>query len=127
MRFLLMAVVLLAAAPAYAVDPMVPTWTEVADGVHVGIREPSTRLPVMGNTTIVVGDDGVLVFDGGALPLWSERVVEKVRSLTALPVTHIVVSHWHQDHDWGISAVVNLAESDELGTAAVRITAVGPL
>jgi hypothetical protein len=31
------------------------------------------------------------------------------------------------DHDWGISAVVNLAESDELGTAAVRITAVGPL
>ncbi|QTG80049.1 DEAD/DEAH box helicase [Arthrobacter crystallopoietes] len=31
------------------------------------------------------------------------------------------------DHDWGINAVVNLAESDELGTAAVRITAVGPL
>ncbi|NMR30275.1 DEAD/DEAH box helicase [Crystallibacter degradans] len=31
------------------------------------------------------------------------------------------------DHDWGINAVVNLAESNELGTAAVRITAVGPL
>ena len=134
MRFLLMAVVLLAAAPAFAVDPMVPVWTEVADGVHVGIREPSTRLPVMGNTTIVVGGDGVLVFDGGALPLWSERVVEKVRSLTPLPVTHIVISHWHQDHSWGISellkaypaaqvvahrntrdALATRAESDEAG------------
>ncbi|MCW2132977.1 DEAD/DEAH box helicase [Arthrobacter sp. VKM Ac-2550] len=32
-----------------------------------------------------------------------------------------------RDHDWGINAVVNLAEANELGTAAVRITAVGPL
>jgi len=31
------------------------------------------------------------------------------------------------DHDWGISAVVDLAASDELGAAAVRITAVGHL
>ncbi|WP_336713403.1 DEAD/DEAH box helicase [Arthrobacter sp. USHLN218] len=31
------------------------------------------------------------------------------------------------DHDWGISAVVDLAASDELGSAAVRITAVGQL
>ncbi|WP_262104389.1 RNA helicase [Arthrobacter sp. Marseille-P9274] len=31
------------------------------------------------------------------------------------------------DHDWGISAVVDLAASDELGSAVVRITAVGQL
>jgi len=30
------------------------------------------------------------------------------------------------DHDWGISAEVDLAASDELGAAAVRVTAVGP-
>ncbi|MDQ1532068.1 MAG: hypothetical protein QOE37_2173, partial [Microbacteriaceae bacterium] len=29
------------------------------------------------------------------------------------------------DHDWGISATVDLAESDEAGTAIVRVTAVG--
>jgi hypothetical protein len=28
------------------------------------------------------------------------------------------------DHDWGISAVVNLAASDEEGTAVVRVTSV---
>ena len=31
------------------------------------------------------------------------------------------------DHDWGISAVVDLAESAEQGVAVVRVTAVGPL
>jgi hypothetical protein len=31
------------------------------------------------------------------------------------------------DHDWGISADVDLAASDELGAAAVRVTRVGPV
>jgi hypothetical protein len=31
------------------------------------------------------------------------------------------------DHDWGISAEVDLAESDEAGTAVVRVTAVDRL
>ena len=31
------------------------------------------------------------------------------------------------DHDWGISAVVDLAASDEAGTAVVRVTDVGQL
>ncbi len=31
------------------------------------------------------------------------------------------------DHDWGISAVVDLAASDEAGSAVVRITDVGQL
>jgi superfamily II RNA helicase len=30
------------------------------------------------------------------------------------------------DHDWGISAVVDLAASDEEGTAVIHVTAVGP-
>lgn len=30
------------------------------------------------------------------------------------------------DHDWGIEAEVDLAASDEVGAAAIRITAVGP-
>ena len=31
------------------------------------------------------------------------------------------------DHDWGISAVVDLAASDETGTAALRVTEAGQL
>ncbi len=31
------------------------------------------------------------------------------------------------DHDWGISAEVDLAASDEAGVAVLRVTAVGQL
>lgn len=31
------------------------------------------------------------------------------------------------DHDWGISAEIDLAASDEAGAAVVRITSVGQL
>ena len=31
------------------------------------------------------------------------------------------------DHDWGISATIDLAESDDLGAASVRVTAVDRL
>lgn len=87
-------------------DPYEPAWEEIAPGVWTGIRNDSPRVPVMGNTTLVVSDEGVVVFDGGAAPLWSERVVEKIKSLTGQPVTHIVVSHWHGDHDYGIFKIL---------------------
>jgi hypothetical protein len=31
-----------------------------------------------------------------------------------------------RDHDWGISATVDLAASDEEGTAVIHVTDVGP-
>lgn len=85
-----------------AADPFQYGWQEIAPGVHVGIRAESARSPVMGTTTFVVSDKGVVVFDGGGVPLMSERAIDKIRSVTDQPVTHVVVSHWHQDHNWGI-------------------------
>jgi glyoxylase-like metal-dependent hydrolase (beta-lactamase superfamily II) len=85
-------------------DPLEYSWTELAPAVWTGIREDSPRIPVMGTTTFVVGDTGVVVFDGGGLPLMAERALAKVRSVTDRPVTHVVISHWHQDHNFGIKA-----------------------
>ena len=31
------------------------------------------------------------------------------------------------DHDWAISATIDLAESNEQGVAVIRVVAVGPL
>lgn len=58
----------------------------------------------MPNITFVISGEGVIVFDGGGLPLMAERAIEKIRSLTDRPVTHVAVSHWHQDHGLGIDA-----------------------
>jgi len=77
-------------------------WEELKPGVWVAHRENSPQLPVMGNTTVVIHDLGVLVFDGGGVPLWADRVLAKIEQLTSAPVTHVVISHWHGDHNLGI-------------------------
>lgn len=75
---------------------------EIADNVWVGVRADSPRFPVMGNTTFVISDEGVVVFDGGGVSAMADQIIDKVRSLTTVPVTHVVISHWHGDHNFGV-------------------------
>lgn len=84
-------------------DPFELDWTSPAPGIWTGVRPQSARLPVTGTSVIVIGETGVLVFDGGGTPQQAERVAEKIRSETDLPVTHIAISHWHGDHHLGIA------------------------
>lgn len=83
-------------------DPFQWTFQQVGTGVWVGVREDGPRVPVMGTTTFVVGRTGVLVFDGGGAPLMTDRLIAKIRDVTDVPVTHVVISHWHGDHNLGI-------------------------
>jgi cyclase len=75
---------------------------EISPGVWTGVRPDGPRFPVMGNVTFVISNEGVVVFDGGGMPAMSEQVISKVRSLTSKPVTHVVTSHWHGDHNFGV-------------------------
>jgi glyoxylase-like metal-dependent hydrolase (beta-lactamase superfamily II) len=75
---------------------------ELSSGVWAGVRPDSPRFPVMGNTMFVISDEGVVVFDGGGMPAMAEQIIAKVRSLTDKPVTHVVISHWHGDHNFGV-------------------------
>lgn len=88
------------ASTVYA-DPFIPTFEELAPGVWAGVREDNPRNPVMGTATFVVSDAGVVVYDGGGMPLYAERIIEKIRSVTDKPVTHVAISHWHGDHNFG--------------------------
>jgi glyoxylase-like metal-dependent hydrolase (beta-lactamase superfamily II) len=85
-------------------DPFAWTFQQLAPDVWAGLRDDPVRIPFMPNTTFVISADGVVVFDGGGLPLMAERAISKIRTLTDRPVTHVIVSHWHQDHNLGISA-----------------------
>ena len=102
--FLTLAVALLASAPAAAFDksPFVFEFEELAPGVWAGVRPVGPRFPVMGSSTFVISEEGVVVFDGGGMPAMSEQVIEKIRSLTDRPVTHVITSHWHGDHNFGV-------------------------
>jgi glyoxylase-like metal-dependent hydrolase (beta-lactamase superfamily II) len=92
---------LLAAPASRAADPFEMEWRELAQGVWVGERPVSYRSPVMTNTTVVIGDRGVLVFDAAGLAIQGERLVKKVAELTDRPITHVAISHWHGDHSMG--------------------------
>jgi hypothetical protein len=54
---------------------------------------------------------GMLILDEGAME-WTVRQI---------------LDDPEGDHDWGISATIDLAESDDLGAAHVRVTAVNRL
>jgi glyoxylase-like metal-dependent hydrolase (beta-lactamase superfamily II) len=89
-------------------------WRELAEGVWVGQRPDPMRYPVVANSLIVIGDDGVLIFDGGGFPSQGEQVLAKVKALTALPVRYVVISHWHGDHNRGIFPILDAFPKAEI-------------
>ena len=88
------AVGLAAAAEPY---PFSFETVKVAEGVYAFIETPGKAI-VSGNTTVVIGDDAVLVVDTGHHPELSRRMTEEIRRLTPKPVKYIVNTHWHNDH-----------------------------
>ena len=74
------------------------SFTELAAGVFAFTAEGDP------NSGVVVGDDGVLVFDAQATPAQARRVIERVRAVTDKPVRHLVLSHYHAVRVMGASA-----------------------
>lgn len=72
----------------------------LAADIYVLRREPSWRLPVQANTTVIVNESDVVLVDGG-FGAHAEKIVEAVREITDKPVSVIVNTHWHGDHNVG--------------------------
>jgi len=47
------------------------------------------------NTGVVVGDDAVLLVDAQATPAIARTVIEKIRTVTDLPIRYLVLSNYH--------------------------------
>ncbi len=56
------------------------------------------------NAGFVVTDEGVVVFDALGTPSLGHALLGKIRAITDKPVKHIVVSHYHADHIYGLQA-----------------------
>ena len=85
-----------AAADVYSVE-----LERLAPDVYLVRRPEPLREPVEPNALFVVSDEDVVVFEGGGAPLVAERTLELIRSVTDKPVSHLVNSHWHGDHNLG--------------------------
>lgn len=56
------------------------------------------------NTGVIIGDDSVMIVDAQATPRMAAQVVEKIRTVTDKPISHVVLSHYHAVRVLGASA-----------------------
>lgn len=56
------------------------------------------------NAAFVVTRAGVVVVDALGSPALAERLMAEIRKVTDQPVTHVIVTHYHADHVYGLQA-----------------------
>lgn len=80
--------------------------TEVAEGVwfvqgEAALGSPANR-NFISNAGFVVTDGGVLVVDALGSPALAQELLAEIRRVTPQPVRHVVVTHYHADHIYGL-------------------------
>lgn len=61
-----------------------------------------TNQNFISNAGFIVTPRGVVVVDALGSPAVARRLLEQIRRVTPLPVTHVVVTHYHADHIYGL-------------------------
>ena len=56
------------------------------------------------NAAFVVTTDGVVVVDALGAPALGQALIEAIARITPLPIRHIIVTHYHADHIYGLQA-----------------------
>jgi len=85
-------------------DEIQRTATKLADGVYA-IEHPGHRHDGLfsGNTTVIIGERQVLVVDSAYLPSVTRDDITQIRNWTDKPVTFLLNTHFHNDHNLGNS------------------------
>lgn len=86
-----------AGSPALAGERVAPD-VSLLPGTFVAGQQPD------GNTLLLRGRDGLVVFDTGRHASHAQRIIDAARA-ARLPVVAIVNSHWHLDHVSGNAAL----------------------
>lgn len=60
------------------------------------------------NAGFVVTPAGVVVIDALGSPALSKRLVAEIRKITPQPITHVILTHYHADHIYGLQTFKDL-------------------
>ena len=74
------------------------TFDEIGEGLWAFTAEGDP------NSGVIIGDDSVMIIEAQATPRLANKVIEKVRSVTDKPITHVVLNHYHAVRVLGASA-----------------------
>ena len=74
---------------------------QIAPGVYAVIRREPPGLWFDANNVFIVDDEGVIVIDSNVSPSSTREVLAALRRITDRPVTHVINTHWHEDHILG--------------------------
>lgn len=74
------------------------TFSEVGKGLWAFTAEGDP------NSGVIIGDNSVMIVEAQATPRLAHKVIEKVRSVTDKPISHVVLTHYHAVRVLGASA-----------------------
>jgi len=78
----------------------------IAPGVWMAQGESalgsSANRNYISNAAFVVTADGVVVIDALGSPALAQELLAEIRRVTPLPVRHVIVTHYHADHIYGL-------------------------
>jgi glyoxylase-like metal-dependent hydrolase (beta-lactamase superfamily II) len=132
-RALLAALGLVAALSAAAADANAVRARAVVPGVWYVQGEAamgsSANRNFISNAGFVVTDEGVVVVDALGSPVLAEELIAEIRRITPKPIRHVIVTHYHADHIYGLQAfkaagatiVAHRAGRDYLGSDSARL------
>jgi cyclase len=110
---------LVATASAHAQDAervRLASW-QVRDGIYMIVGAG-------GNTTVQIGDDGVLVVDTKLMAA-SDVLLDAIRQLSDRPIRYIINTHWHPDHVGSNLAVAKAGSTIAGGNVSGAISDAG--
>src|SRR5580658_7774446 len=94
--------ILILGASAFAFSaPVGPRVESLGANLHAYISDNDGSA----NSTFLIGPKNILVVDSGIDRAEGEKLLREIRKISPLPVTYIVNTHYHPDHQGGNGAV----------------------
>lgn len=81
-------------------------WQGENAGVYVIHRPEPMRIPVEANITVIEQAEGLVLVDAGGSPEAGRHILAELAEISDKPITHIIITHWHGDHHFGLGAFV---------------------
>jgi glyoxylase-like metal-dependent hydrolase (beta-lactamase superfamily II) len=79
-------------------------WRPLGQGLYAAIRREPPGLLEHANSLVIVNGRDVIVVDSQMTPAATRALIRAIRSVTGLPVSYVINTHWHDDHVFGNAA-----------------------